>query len=152
MYSVFGGLTMAAPVGHLTIKFNSIKFNSLGLLFTKTTRFECKNIRNGQSCCRGKYPTMKSKSASRWILTKSPHCDGINLQSWIIDHRWSMVEYSESRRVGQGQSYCSECMIPRKLLFSLFKLSWDIVSWECWHFLTFACYSFTLFISLLMNI
>ena len=23
---------MAAPVGHLTIKFNSIKFNSLGLL------------------------------------------------------------------------------------------------------------------------
>ena len=26
------GLTMAAPVGHLTIKFNSIKFNSLGLL------------------------------------------------------------------------------------------------------------------------
>ena len=24
---------MAAPVGHLTIKFNTIKFNSLGLLF-----------------------------------------------------------------------------------------------------------------------
>ena len=23
---------MAAPVGHLTVKFNSIKFNSLGLL------------------------------------------------------------------------------------------------------------------------
>ena len=32
VYSVFGGLTMAAPMGHLTIKFNSIKFNSLGLL------------------------------------------------------------------------------------------------------------------------
>ena len=25
---------MAAPVGHLTIKFNSIKFDSLGLLLT----------------------------------------------------------------------------------------------------------------------
>ena len=33
VYLVFGGLTMAAPMGHLTIKFNSIKFNSLGLLF-----------------------------------------------------------------------------------------------------------------------
>ena len=32
VYLVFGGLTMAAPVGHLTIKFSSIKFNSLGLL------------------------------------------------------------------------------------------------------------------------
>ena len=32
MYSVFGGLAMAAPVGHLTIKFTSIIFNSLGLL------------------------------------------------------------------------------------------------------------------------
>ena len=32
VYSVFGGLTMAAPVGHLTIKFNGIRFNSLGLL------------------------------------------------------------------------------------------------------------------------
>ena len=32
VYSAFGGLTMAAPMGHLTIKFNSIKFNSLGLL------------------------------------------------------------------------------------------------------------------------
>ena len=32
VYSVFGGLTMAAPMGHLTIKLNSIKFNSLGLL------------------------------------------------------------------------------------------------------------------------
>ena len=28
--SVFGGLTMAAPMGHLTFKFNSIKFNGLG--------------------------------------------------------------------------------------------------------------------------
>ena len=27
---------MAAPVGHLTIKFNSIKFNSLGLLSYET--------------------------------------------------------------------------------------------------------------------
>ena len=26
---------MAAPIGHLTIKFNSIKFNSLGLLCTE---------------------------------------------------------------------------------------------------------------------
>ena len=25
-----GGLTMAAPVGHLTFEFNSIRFNSLG--------------------------------------------------------------------------------------------------------------------------
>ena len=32
VYLVFGGLTMAAPMGPLTIKFNSIKFNSLGLL------------------------------------------------------------------------------------------------------------------------
>ena len=32
VYMVFGGLTMAAPIGHLTIKFNSIKFNSLGWL------------------------------------------------------------------------------------------------------------------------
>ena len=32
VYLVFGGLTMAAPMGHLTIKFNSIEFNSLGLL------------------------------------------------------------------------------------------------------------------------
>ena len=32
VYSVFDGLTMAAPVGHLTLKFNSIKSNSLGLL------------------------------------------------------------------------------------------------------------------------
>ena len=35
VYLVFGGLTMAAPMVHLTIKFNSIKFNSLGLLFIK---------------------------------------------------------------------------------------------------------------------
>ena len=26
---------MAAPMGHLTIKFNSIKFNSLGLLIVR---------------------------------------------------------------------------------------------------------------------
>ena len=32
VYLIFGGLTMAVPMGHLTIKFNSIKFNSLGLL------------------------------------------------------------------------------------------------------------------------
>ena len=36
VYSVFGGLTLAAPGGHLTIKFNSIKFNSLGLLVTES--------------------------------------------------------------------------------------------------------------------
>ena len=35
VYSVFGGLTMAAPVGHFTIIFNSTKFNSLGLLLIK---------------------------------------------------------------------------------------------------------------------
>ena len=38
VYSVFGDLTMAAPMGHLTIKFNSVKFNSLGLLSTVITR------------------------------------------------------------------------------------------------------------------
>ena len=29
VHSVFGSLTMAAPVGHLTIKFNSIKFKNV---------------------------------------------------------------------------------------------------------------------------
>ena len=33
---------MAAPVGHLTIKFNGIKFNSLGLLFKETQA--CLNV------------------------------------------------------------------------------------------------------------
>ena len=32
VYSVFGSLTMAAPVGHLTVKFNSTKFNSYRLI------------------------------------------------------------------------------------------------------------------------
>ena len=32
---------MAAPVGHLTIKFNSIKFNSLGLLITIAGNYFC---------------------------------------------------------------------------------------------------------------
>ena len=45
VYLVFGGLTMAAPMGHLTIKFNSIKFNSLGLLVMisniKAQKSEC---------------------------------------------------------------------------------------------------------------
>ena len=40
VYLVFDGLTMAAPMGHLTIKFNSIKFNSLGwLVMDKISNF-----------------------------------------------------------------------------------------------------------------
>ena len=39
---------MAAPVGHLTIKFNCIRFNSLGILFellnTTSESFECTNL------------------------------------------------------------------------------------------------------------
>ena len=49
VYLIFGGLTMAAPVGHLMIKFNSIKFNSLGLLInilvnTKILNFCTKHL------------------------------------------------------------------------------------------------------------
>ena len=38
--------------------------------------------------------------ATRWILTKSPRCDGINLY---------IVEYSKQRGVGQDPSYCGIC-------------------------------------------
>ena len=46
---------MAAPVGHLTIKFNSIKFNSLGLLFNM--EFFCSLLLPGKGLLNSSFST-----------------------------------------------------------------------------------------------
>ena len=64
---------MAAPVGHLTIKFNSIKFNSLGLLINRGHFTD----ENGPGCCAKNIKfTAILNSFSPWLIESGPwfHC------------------------------------------------------------------------------